>query len=101
MIASIQKITDLRAVRDGVFGRGTVPVEVESVTITLTRWRADVDRHAISCNVTTSVVGEGAREVNTTDTKDLHEAVRAFATRADLVGASGAKIAWEIAAGLD
>lgn len=115
MLDRYKKIADMRSIRDGIFGRNVVPVEVESVTITLTRWRADVmepdpgdrdrlksvDRHAIACSVTTSVVGEGSRTVGTSDIKDLHEAVRAFVTRAECVGAHDREIAWTVAAGLD
>jgi len=115
MTEGIKKIADMRAIRDGLFGRGEVPVEVESVTITLTRWRADVmepdpgvhdklkpvERHAVTCSVSTAVVGEGSRTVGTTDIKDLHEAVRAFVARAEFVGARDCGVAWELAAGLD
>lgn len=83
--------------REGVLSHGAGVVEVERVTIALTRVCMTGEKHhAVTCSVTSSVTDEGSRTVGVTDVKDLHEAVWAFADRAEGVGAHGAGVAWEI-----
>jgi hypothetical protein len=82
-----------------VLGHGARVVEVERVIITLTRVKGCITGnapHAVTCSVTSSVMDEGSRTVGVTDIRDLHEAVWAFADRAEDVGAHGAGVAWEI-----
>jgi len=107
-------ISDMRAIRDGILGGGMRPIEVESVTITLKRFKglrqeADpvnfdktflIEDHAITCSVTTSVTGEGSRTVGVNDCKDVHAAVQAFTARANEVGAREIGIARELEAAL-
>lgn len=84
-------IEEMRAIRDGILGRGVRAIEEDRLTIELVRWSGD-GRHTVTCSVTTRRTGEPTRQDGVSNSDQIRDAIEEFSKRADEVGAGGDRI---------